>query len=245
MPYAAPNLPLNTTNTSWTELSSNFDDLRSYLNAIPVADVAARSVRREHLVAPTVRGYPQDRFESEVQLRGGFENGTAVSPGTSPAAWGARVERLTIVPRHVDPRVYLPLGWTLYTTNPWGLARQVEIEIHGSVQVRVDWNDPLTRYPDGAGAGAAAGRLEIRVRDRTTGIWVPSLAGACDLFPQDYATPPDGFRSVRGEPWRCVHVGDLVAGRVYDLVLSYVRDTAPLGIRQIDLSEITAKIAIS
>ena len=249
MPYAAPNLPLDTTSTSWTELSENFDDLRAYLNAIPSADVVNRSVRREHLVAPTVRGYPQDRFESEVQLRGGHEFGTLVSPGVSPAAWGARVERLTIVPRSVDPRVYLPIGWTLYTSDPWtaSLARQVEVEVHGSAQVRVDWNDPLVRYPDGAGAGAKAGRLELRARDRTTGIWVPSLGGACDLYPQDYRIGgvTEGFAQVRGEPWRCVYVGDLVAGRVYDLVLSYVRDTAPLGIRQIDLSEITAKIAIS
>lgn len=242
MPYVAPHLPLDTTATSWTEIADNFDDLRAYLNAIPVADVAARAVRREHVVAATVRGYPHDRFESEVQLRGGHEFGVLVAPTTLQGAWGARVERLTIVPRYVDPRWYLPVGWTLHVPDPWGLARQVEIEVCGSAHVRADHFLSSLLYPSGAGAGAKAGRLELRVRDRTTGIWTPSLGGACDLYPQDYSGIATG---VRGEPWRCVYVGDLVAGRVYDLVLCYVRDTAPDGIDQIDLSEITAKIAIS
>lgn len=242
MPYVAPNNPLDSTATSWTQIAANFADLRAYLNAIPVADVAARAVQREHVVAPIVRGYPHDRYESEVQLRGGHGFGQLATPGTHAGTWGARVERLTIIPRYVDPRWYLPIGWTLHTPDPWGLARQVEVEIHGTAHVRAEHFTAGLLYPDGAGAGEKAGRLEIRVRDRTTGIWTPSLGGACDLYPQDYSGIAVG---VRGEPFRCVYVGDLVAGRVYDLVLCYVRDTAPDGIDQIDLSEITAKIAIS
>lgn len=243
MPYVAPNNPLDSTLSSWTQVSANFADLRAYLNAVPVADVAARAVRREHVVAPIVRGYPHDRMESEAQIRAGHGFGQLVTPGTLEETWGSRVERLTVVPRYVDPVAYLAVGWTLYVPDAWGLSRQFEIQVRGSAHVRGDPFLAATQYPTGAGAGAKAGRLEVRRRDRVTSTWSTFPAGASDLYSEDYGGA--GVAGVRGDPWRCVYVGDLVAGRVYDLVLTYVRDTAPDGIDQIDLSEISASLALS
>jgi hypothetical protein len=161
MPFVPTPLVAGTV-AEWADFADNMTDLRAWLNAIPLADVQAESVEREHLVRPFMLGFPTDGTYSSFQAAFRAKFGIT-GEALTIAEWGSRRERLTITPGFVNgqsTRWLLPIGRTIH------LPFDAELSVFAAFDMQVRSDPGAVQYPDGAGAGQIAGSFRVYVYDR-------------------------------------------------------------------------------
>lgn len=211
---------------TWTSIAANMTALRNWCNAVPVADVAASAIRREHLVRPVIQGFPLQGSFSTLQAVYSQEYGTNEHVQTS-SEWGATRRRIPFNPTvndGVDEHWYLPLSRTIR------LPRECDVEVHASFMVRIVADVP--RYPDGAGGplnAARGGFFSIHYRSRTTGVEAEASDGTQHTY------PPSGAGDAAVDRVHVSMVETLAAG-VWDLMLVYHRGSSPTTLHQIDVT---------
>jgi hypothetical protein len=139
MPISVTN-PVNGQAMSWTSMASQFSTMRTWVNAVPLADVVDGSIQREHLVRPVIAGFPVEGMRSDFR-----EHRWRTSNLTGPnlyarSSWTA--DRLTIVPDAADrltststsgDRWNTPIGAPLY-----GVGASARVWFSCSTLVRMD-----------------------------------------------------------------------------------------------------------
>ena len=222
----------------WAAVAANNSDFRIWSSQVPVGDVNAGAIRREHLVRPVVDGFPVNGFLSTFQIGIEANYGLGSPIGQMATDWGSKRRRLALNPPVVDGVTetwHFPIGATIR------LLRAFDIEILCTLewQTRADVAAGVS-YPDGIGGGARGGYLAIHSRDRTTNVENQYFAGLQHLYPEQVAGG--------GNPTGPNHETGLVVGigtfgpGVVDFGLVYHRANAPNGLRQIDFSRIQMTI---
>jgi hypothetical protein len=222
----------------WSAIAADFTTFRTWLNTgIVNADWADGSVRREHLVAPVIRGFPSTGLESTFQGILWREFGNQEADAGTALQWGSTVERLTVFPALLgkDNRWRTPMGATLF------LPVDSDVEVNLQAALHVVQNTATVTYPTGAGVdatGANGGRYLITGFNRVTGAEVDFGESEYPVFPMNFATDYQANDSVR-----CVAHRRLTAG-TWDIQFVYdIRDGSVV-VWQHDLSRVTMKIEV-
>lgn len=234
MPYVPTALG---TVMDWADLVTNFQDARAELNAIPNGAVADESIQREHLVRPSVLGFPTNGVESTFQ--GSWQ---ASEVGMVPpvpvkfSQWGPRIARLTCRPLFTravvqggafGSRWMFPIGKTLTLTKQASVTAICQFDL----QVRSGDSAPL--YPLGA-AGDIAGTFALMIYDRATGEEsLPCLRNAYPLNTGLLAGGSDTYVD------RVSLIGvETLAPGSYDFGLVYYRGEPSDLVGQLDLTSV-------
>lgn len=237
MPFVAPVTHANGTVMSWSDIASNASAFRAWYNDIPVGDLVAGGIRREHLVKPSLDLFG---FRSPHQQLHPISFGLGEADALTPDEWGSRVERLTIIPfvnESVGNVWKLPIGATIYCP----VSRQVEVHLSLEWQVRNDENNPT--YPDGAGGPANAaigGYFILHSFVRSTGVDTPFEPGRQAVYPIEGAAA--GALPYHNDHGHVSLIETFGAGAEVDIYLAYHRETAPTALERIDVSRVQGVI---
>ena len=235
-----------------TDIEANLASLRTYLNAVPVADLDDGAIRRDQLARPEVLGWPALGSYSDPQIVTADQFGTA--GGGMPyglRAWGGRADRITIAPRQLQSdRVLLKVGRPVELHDMW--EHDVLIHVTGSALVRTAL-DPAALadgpwYPDGNGTAGCidgAGWLSVYRIERSTGTEAEYDYGSAKLYPSNYRTTVLTIETEAHDRWHVYYRERLAGGTTYEFVLGYKPPTAPEEIVQIDLADIGFRVEVS
>lgn len=215
----------------WSAIASNLTEIRDYLNAVPAADVAGGAVSREHLVRPSIIGWPVEGYES------GFQALYAMSYG--PGApynwtnWGPLPERITIIPDATDEgsaRAWkTPIGKTVV------VEEQARLSAFLTAMMSVRINSDLVDAPDYPSfpEDELGGYLEMVVVNRQTGDVTGQTETRQTVYSIQVSQPVVMLMDQGADPG------------VYDVYLRYVRDSFDDGRwLQIDLSNIELTVEV-
>jgi hypothetical protein len=158
MPISVTN-PVNGQAMSWTSMATQLATMRTWVNAVPVTDVADGSIQREHLVRPVIAGFPVEGMRSDFREHR-WRTSNLTGPNLySRSSWTA--DRVTIDPDAADrettnvsgaDRWNTPIGAPLY-----GVASRIRVWFSCSTLVRM--SPALFPAPDAP--PAIAGALQI------------------------------------------------------------------------------------
>lgn len=222
MPFADTPLVAGTIN--WSSLKTNFDDFRTWVNAIPNGDLSNGAVTRENLVRPVILGFPVGGMWSTLQEGYQRDRGLDEHPAQQFVEWGSRRGRFPIVPYKVpavDEVWRYPIGGTLR------LYRNSDVEAH----CRFEWiaRTQTATYPTGAGAGDRCGYYAIHYFNRTTGNDIALTEGLHHVY-------ADGVSWITTHDNAVVSMVQTLAAGVYDLQLCYHRNNCPETVHQLDVA---------
>lgn len=228
---------------------------RTWLNAVPAADIPAATVNTEHLVRPRLFA---SRFEGQRQIVMQSSFGVETPPAAERPTWAARPQRLAIPLPHLgaDRTWRLPLGFRL--TLP--AAADVRLRASFEWQVRV-WNTATAAssptYPTSTdGTDTTLGYFSLHTRRAFDIDGVPAAAQADEKpLTRSYVYPMLGDvlddNAASGGSWIRTHgdsggliwsAEDMAAG-TWDLALAYTGpDPMPEGAMQIDVTAWSATL---
>lgn len=215
---------------SWGQLAADFAAARVYSNEITIADIAAASVRREHLVRPFITGFPLNSFESDFQGTFWRSFGMDEPTALTTSDWGARRNRLTWIPFVNDgirARWYFPIGFSFSIPE----SRDIEVLCSLEFQNRGQLPPGGPFYPTGGGAGDLGGYFRIHTYERSTGIERIFPAFDQQVYPNE--TNPGG---ILHHDRVQLAMADVLTAGAWDVYLVYDRDLAPGDLEQFDLS---------
>lgn len=228
--------PTDGTAMSWASLATQFATMRTWVNAVPDADVVDGSVTREHLVRPVTQGFPVQAQRSTFREYRWQDRGIDVPQLYDLNGWSIP-ERLTICPRATgalgsgESLWYTPIGETLQAPGT-----EFRVWFSCAYQVRMD---PNLWAPAGAlTPKTKAGELQIRAYNRSTGAETTSSIANIDLYSGEYnSSTPAGIAAGDGTLFAKVETFALfttVADDVY-VVFKRTRDN----VDQVDLARIS------
>lgn len=219
---------------SWSAVAANLATFRSWINAVPLADIATGQIEREHLVRPRLLQFPVQAIQSGFQTVFWQTYGNPIPSALQRAEWGSRAERLLIKPYRLPAgtdRWYTPISRTVH------FPRDVDVDLQATFEVctRGPVAGPL--YPDGAGlAGSAVcGWFRWHVIDRAAGTDTPYVPGEQWVFPSEAGAPGSNAYT---DQLHVSYCGSLTAG-TYDFVLVYHLGATPSTLQQIDVSRVS------
>lgn len=205
----------------WSVPQQNNDNVRTFINDVPLADVDGSSIAREHLVRPVVLGFPEHGAFGGFQTLRGRKYG---DPVRGPNQWGALPNRCAIVVDAADmasDRKHItPIGATFWTP-----AASVQVQLTANLWNRYD--SPTVSLGD------ETGHIELVAVDRQTG----TVTTRTETRRIVYATPIS-------RPVSMMASYDVSAGD-HDVYLQFVRSSSIAGNNehiQIDLSDITLTV---
>lgn len=217
---------------TWAPLAANFAAARTWLNAIPAADIADGAIQREALVRPRILPFPNQAFESGFQRAFWMSHGIPGHNALFGREWGSRVDRFLIKPDRLPSgteRWLTPISRTVHF--PFDV--DVDVQAHFETCVRGQPDNPV--YPNGAGLANSqvAGRFRWHVYARDTDTETSFAAGEQEVYPTE--GPGVGTTQSYTDQVHLSLVTSLAAG-TYDLYVVYHRDSA--SISQIDVSRV-------
>lgn len=236
----------------WAAAHNFINEYGTWLNAIPLADVADDAVLTEHIVRPRVFGFPSNEFRGVRQIVKHATFGLDAQAGLLPEQWASR-ERLTIypaalaavdgqdvwltplgfrvvLPNQADVEVAMSWEWFIRTALIGGSGPTYPNSANGTPATAGWFSLFRTRRFDGDGASVAGPMEEATI----TRNQVNPLEG--DALDFSYASTAAGnlrtFQSRGALLWRAT----LAAG-TWDFALGYVGPTTPVdGLLQLDVS---------
>jgi hypothetical protein len=221
----------------WSEVSDNFRDLRTWLNAIPLVDFEPSAVQREHIVRPTVGGFPNNGTRSGFQSSArGLELGLSPPTPRGYERWGALPERFSISPATCRgltldgdefARTWTPIG----KTEHYPVGRRVRILCQFDCQVRSLPAGPY--YPTGGGAGDMAGYFCIVQYNRDTDQ--EFIRGLRWMYPLEHVGLPGVETETFIDPVVLAPSFAVTEG-THDFALVYYRGVGETQVRQLDLT---------
>lgn len=224
MPFS--DTPVTGPGLAISELWTNVDDFRTWLNSVPDGDVADNSILREHVVRPQVLGFPVNGFLGALQRAYLQEIGIGGPDLIDHSEWGPILERVAIVPRvtnGVEERFVTCIGRT------FDLESNSDVRAMLTMAWAVAAADTATG-PDGVGGGEQGGHFAFYLRDRSDGSLTKFSPSTNHVYPFD--TGQYGDR----HDWGILAYVESHPAGTYDLVLVYHRDLAPDEVHQIDIT---------
>lgn len=230
----------------WTTIATENAAFRSWVNQIPIGDLAAASIRRENLVRPNLQGFPLDGSEGGLQQAFGSSYGLLEPTAMKPPEWGSRRRRLACNPFKVSGYGDLwrfPIGKTLRLLR----ASDVEVHITFEYQTRADppGGTAGAFYPDGLGSGNRCGYFSCNRLNRSD-LDDNEFAGG---IMHAYSLQPGGAGATGGPNHTYGHVcwiGNVAVG-VYDFQLVYNRNSSATGaadLYQLDISRVQVDVEV-
>lgn len=247
MPWTPPTVYANGTVMDWTQIASDFSDLRSYVNAVPAADLADGSVRRDQLLRPEVLGWPTQAMLGEAQVNAWMDaDHLGVGLPLHRLGWGSRPDRVTIIPASLAGNFTMTrVGRTLELHDGWD--HDVLIHVQGSAWVTTN---PTTStgpyYSDGAGAALTKGGLgwlHLYRFDREAGTRTKYTVGRAKLYPRHYDIGAS-LTDYGHDRWHVCYYERLPGGKTYDFVLGFEKENES-SVVQIDLADIAFHVEVS
>ena len=223
---------------AYSVFSTNIAAYRTWMNDIDRTDVGASAVQKEHLVRPRVVGFPHEGLLGEHDVLLNREMGRLDPQVQAKGDWGARRNRLTVLPYRVgtDDRWRLPWGATFYLPRD----ARVRASFSAEWQVRtatVAAGGPA--YPDGAGGGEVGGRWVLATYSRSTKTETLRTESAVYVYPEDVGGVPATTYNNGGHGWFEASLGS----GTWDVFLVYDASSgANSSLLQIDVSHIAGKI---
>lgn len=185
-------MPISVTNPSgvqsWTSLATQFATMRTWVNAVPSADVVDASVQREHLIRPVVQGWPSNGQVSAWREHRWAEIGTLGLPMYGPKRWSIP-DKYTISPDNADREggVWItPVGAAIETP-----VSNVRVRFSCTVLARMSSN--LYDGAHGYTVHEKVGELQVRGRNELFGLEVASDSSTVDVFCQQYTNSADNL----------------------------------------------------
>jgi hypothetical protein len=237
------------------DVAGIFTTYRTFLNAIPAADVAAEAVQQQHLVRPVVRGYPAPGLFGLRQIVQPLGENLLAPPSSTNQVptlggydeWGRRRERFTIRPALLDAGAVwlLPVGWI--TVLPSAADVRVEMQFEWWIRGSTGAVSSPTYPHSTGGVPAKAGRFALFTQ-RRFGIGGSPLATEpteqteteVPVWPLhgDALDPQNVFADSGSILW----TGNLLAG-VWQFWLGYVGPDPKLaGLVQIDVGSVSGTL---
>lgn len=218
---------------SWSELVTNFADLRTWMNDIPATDVDTGAVPREAFVRPVINGFLNGSWSS---LQEAYVNTWGLGEPISHynQDWGPRRKRLSFVPYLGNLETWhLPIGRTVR------LHRSSQVE----VLVNLEWQtrSGTIEYPNGAGGPANAARcgyFSVSIREKG------DIADTEPLEGQQHVYHAGATSAASVNVGFLCAVETLAAG-TYDFGVVYHRSAAPTTLDQIDVGRATMVIEVT
>lgn len=229
---------------TWAGIQQNLDDARAWLHDIPVEEVTASTVRREHLIRPRIGGFPTDGLEGEFQGIWQMSLGLGRADCLYREEWGSNPDRLTIIPVQNDGvnQVWrLPVGRTVYA--PVEVCACV-VHCSFDLQARNAYTGPY--YPQGAsGSGEEmGGHFQVHVFNRNDEDETQHTHSIRQVYPLMYATvgPPVGSNHPWTDKVQMTAAFQIDGGHHYDVGVVYHQrtnnDEASEDLHQFDLTRI-------
>lgn len=226
---------------SWSDIQANLDLARAWVNAIPVADLSADSIRREHLVRPIITGFPQNAMVGPMQSVHRQRLFTNRPDLVRWQGWGATPDRLTVHPPSTNKQTgvwRLPVGATIDVrrTSPNVLATvSFDANIRANTANRI-------YYPNGSGEGNAGGHFAFHWFEFATGVDHEIPMSARYVSPLDAA--PGATLSNYIDDINCFASRQFAPPGTFQLQLCYHPDRNPTVVDQIDLAKIELSIEV-
>lgn len=152
----------------YDDVLNAFNSYRNWINEIPIADLSLAAVQTEHIVRPTIDGFPRNALRGQRQI---------VQHATFGASGGAGKEAIA-----TRPRLTIPVGalrsiagqpvWLLPLGFRATFPAQADVTVVGAFgwSVRcLEGNPSLPTYPNsGSGTPAEAGYFSLWTKRRYT-----------------------------------------------------------------------------
>lgn len=156
----------------YDDVLNAFNSYRNWINEIPIADLSLAAVQTEHLVRPTIDGFPRNALRGQRQIvqHATFGTGGVGGSGDSAAAMASR-PRLTIpigALRAIGDRAVwlLPLGFR--ATFPAQADVKVLATFGWSIRCITGSGGSPTYPNSGSGTPAEAGHFALWTKRRYT-----------------------------------------------------------------------------
>lgn len=232
MPPPAATNHVDGTAMVWADIAANIAAYRAWVNNVPLGDFAFKAVKREHLVKPDVKGFPDTSFQSTFQSAWWRTFGVDDPSASVDSAWGSRRTRFMCFMNAVgaNERWRFPIGATIW------LPAESHMEVGLTFDMHTRQDPAAVAYPNGAGAGALGGYFALVARPRSTGIERECDGSRRMVYPNDTGgagTHSDSVRVCTAETW---------AAGWHDISLHYFLSTASLNIYQHTIGRVTMKI---
>lgn len=221
----------------WEDLATNFRDARTELNELGNGDVEDAAIQREHLVRPSILGFPENGVVSTFQGSWqGSEVGMLPPVPLKFASWGPRIARLSVRPLLTRGQVNtgtLGSRWMFPISKTITLTKTADVTAICQFDLQVRSGDSAPTYPLGAD-GDIAGTFALMFYDRATGEeQLPVLRNAYPLNTVLLAGSADSYVDAVS-----LYATATLAAGSHDIGLVYYRGEPGDLVSQLDLTSI-------